>query len=262
MTTVKMGIITKALLFWAIFELLLIGVRTIPLGIPKWSHGIMVGGGFTVVMILVTHLFLKSDKLTMPELGLTLAKGSFKRFLLSLGAGMALFGCFFLVYLWLTPVTVRSVSDLNILDAVLVSFFAILMLAIMEEVIFRGYFLKKLESAVGIRIAIYVTSIAFGIYHGLAIDSLTGPAVWGLLFGVMAYWFKGLAVPIGFHAGVNFMQALFSQKERWASGFWTFDVTDEFTLFTVDQVSTGLQVFLLIAGITLVEVFLRKKQRD
>ena len=70
------------------------------------------------------------------------------------------------------------------------------------------------------------------------------------------------AVPIGFHTGVNFLPALFSQKETWASGIWTFDVTDELTIFTVDQVSAGLKVFVLIAGIALVEVYLRKKQRN
>lgn len=91
-------------------------------------------------MILVTHLFLESDKLTLPEIGLTIAKGSFRRFFLSFVAGMALFGCFYLFYLWLIPVAVKSVSDLNLLDAVVVSFFAILMLAAMEEVVFRGPF--------------------------------------------------------------------------------------------------------------------------
>ena len=153
MTKVKTGIIARALLFLVIFELLVVGLQSIPVGLPRWTHGVVVGGSFTVVMLFFTYLFLKSDKLTMSELGLTFADGSLKRFLLDMGAGMALFGCFFLVYLWLTPVSVVSVSELNILDAVLVSFFAILMLAVMEEVVFRGYPLKKLESAIGIRAA-------------------------------------------------------------------------------------------------------------
>lgn len=258
MTKVKAGLIAKAFLFWGIFELLVIAFRTIPLGIPKWSLGIVVGGVLTIVMILVSRLFLKYDNLTMSALGLTLAKGSYRRFFSSFVAGLAFVGCFFLGYLWLTPITVISVTDPNILDAALVSLFAMLMLSVMEEVVFRGYFLKKLESAVGIRIAIYVTSIAFGLYHGLTIDSLTGPAVWGLWYGVLALWSKGLAVPIGFHTGANFIQALFSQKENWASGFWTFDVADEATLFTVSQVTTGLQVFMLIVGVGLVEVYIRK----
>ena len=80
-------------------------------------------------------------------------------------------------------------------------------------------------------------------YVFLKSESLTGPAIWGLIFGTLAYWSKGLAIPIGFHTGVNFVQALFSQKEKWASGIWTFDIADEITPFTVDQITVGMKIF-------------------
>ena len=98
-------------------------------------------------------------------------------------------------------------------------------------------------------------------YVFLKSESLTGPAIWGLIFGTLAYWSKGLAIPIGFHTGVNFVQALFSQKEKWASGIWTFDIADEITPFTVDQITVGMKIFLLVAGLVFVEMYLRKTRR-
>jgi membrane protease YdiL (CAAX protease family) len=255
-------IVAKALLFLAIFEVLLYGIGFAFPSPPKWALGITAGGGMTVAMLLLTRAFLKSEKLTMSDLGMTYGEASLQRFFLSLCAGMALFACFFLVYVWLSPVEVSGVSDLNLFNAIVISFLAILLLAAMEEVVFRGYLLKKLETAFGIRFSIYATSIAFGLYHGLNLESFVGPAIWGLLFGTLAFWSKGLAIPIGFHAGVNLTQALFSQKERWASGIWTVDLTQEATPFTVDQITFALMICLLVAGIVLVEVFLRKNARQ
>lgn len=254
-------IIAKALLFWVIFTVLVkSGGFFFPV-LPQWAMGITAGGFIGAVMVLVTWIFLKSDTLTLSDIGMTFGKDSLKRLVLSLAVGVAFFGCFYLAYLWLTPVMVVSVSNLNVFDAVVIAFFALLMLSVMEEVAFRGYLLKKLESVVGIRGAIYVTSIAFGLYHGLTVDSLTGPAVWGLWYGVLAYWSKGLAIPIGFHAGVNLVQALFSQKERWASGFWTFDVVDKATPLTIEQLTIGIQGLLFIGGVALVEIYLAKVRK-
>jgi len=50
----------------------------------------------------------------------------------------------------------------------------------MEEIAFRGYFLKKLQGSLGTRAAIYITSICFGFYHGLNVESMMGPATWAL----------------------------------------------------------------------------------
>jgi membrane protease YdiL (CAAX protease family) len=259
LTKVNVVIIAKALLFWGLFQGLLLASMAGFMTLPRLAVAVTAGGSITIAVIGLTWLFLRNEKLTMSDLGMTFGKGSLKRFGLGLAAGVALFGCFFLVYFWLTPVAPEGVDDFNFLDAVVLTFFSFVMLSAMEEVAFRGYFLRKLESAVGIRVAIYASSIAFGLYHGLTVDSLTGPAVWGLFYGVLAYWSKGLAVPIGFHAGVNLIQAFFSQKEKYANGIWTIDTVEKITPFTVGQVTIGLQVLLFIAGVVLVEVYISRK---
>ena len=151
-----------------------------------------------------------------------------------------------------------AVEKPDLLNATVIAFLAMTAMGVMEEIVFRGYFLKKLASATGIRAAIYLTSLAFGLYHGITIDSITGPAVWGLLYAVLAYWSKGLAIPIGFHVGVNLIQAIFSQKQKWVSGIWYFDVQDIAAPFTVDQITTGLHLCLLILAVAFVEYYLRK----
>ncbi len=258
MTRRNISIVARAISFWLLFEGLLFGLRTTSFGLPGWAIAITVGGGMSLVMVLVTRLYLKSEeRLEMSSLGMALSTGSLPRLLISLPAGMAFFGCLYLVYLGLGPVSIEWVDQPDFLNATVASFFALLALGTMEEIAFRGYFMRKLDQAIGVRAAIYVTSVAFGLYHGLTIGSLTGPAVWGLLYGALAYWSRGLAVPIGFHVGANLTQALFSQKQRWASGLWMFAIGDE-ALLTVDQISAGLQIVLLLIGVVLVEVYVRR----
>jgi len=261
MKKTKIGNVAKALSFWLLFEGLLFALNASFFNMPKWLVAIVFGGALSLLMIFLSSLYLKSDKMTMADLGMTLAPGSYRRFAVSLLVGMAFFGGFFVLYLLLAPVAVARISEPDLFNATVLAFFAMLALGTMEEIVFRGYFLRKLDTAIGVRAAIYLSSIAFGLYHGLTIDSITGPAIWGLIYGVLAYWSKGLAIPIGFHVGANLIQSLFSQKERWVSGIWTFDVSEATTLFTVEQVTTGLQIFLLIFAVGLLEYYLRRVHR-
>ena len=76
---------------------------------------------------------------------------------------------------------------------------------------------------------------------------------------MLALWTRGLGVPIGFHAGVNYLQALFSQKQDWVPGIWAFEVSDGPATLSVDQVTMLLQFLLFVVAAILVEVYLRKE---
>jgi len=251
--------ILKAFAFWGIFQAIFItgGFTHLFPMLPKWATGILIGSILSSLVMLITWLFLKYDDLTMHDLGLTFNSHSINKFILSLIIGIAFFGLFFLIYYWLTPITVISLDDVDVFKTIVVILLLFIALGVMEEIVFRGYFLKKLDGVIGVRGAIYVTSIAFGLYHGLTFDSITGPAVWGLLYGVLAYWSKGLAVPIGFHVGVNVTQGIFNQKVKWVDGIWSFDIVETITPLTINQVSVALQIFMLAAGIMLIEYYLR-----
>ena len=78
----------------------------------------------------------------------------------------------------------------------------------MEEIGFRGYALRRLTRTVGTWPALAVTTIAFGLSHLLyGWDMRTialGVFPGGLVWGMSAIATRGLAVPIGLHAGWNF----------------------------------------------------------
>ena len=250
--------IMSAFAFWLIFEALVFLLAPLNLGLPPVAQAALFGGVLSVVMLFTTQQFLRFDIITMADLGLVPNRGSAARFALSLVIGIAFFGVFFLLYLVLTPIEILNVPNANFANVAILSLLVMIALGTMEEIVFRGYFLHKLDRVFGIRGAIYTTSIAFGLYHGVALDSLMGPAIWGLFYGVLAYWSKGLAVPIGFHVGVNVIQAMFHQKTRWLDGYWTFDVTNTSAVFSIEQVTVGIQVILLVGGVLLVEYYVRK----
>ncbi len=224
--------LARAISFWALFEVLFIGLMQRFPGIPDAVMGMLGGAVLGGAMYAVTRLYVKHDTLTLGDLGLVPGAGSVRRLLVSLLVGMAVFGVFYLVYLALTPVRFAWVEQPNWLEALVFGVLTFLLLSLMEEIVFRGYLLRKLESAVGMRAAIYASSVLFGLYHGLSLESITGPAVWGLWYAVLLYWSRGLAVPIGFHAGVNFTQALFNQKQ-WVPGIWEVELVERSTPFTI-----------------------------
>lgn len=255
----RLAIIARAFAFWFLFQGFVLGGLSIYLPIPAELRGLVIGTILTGLMILATWLFLKTEITQLADLDLVPRIQSLYRFLLGFFPGLVLFGFFFLVYLWMAPVTFVDIESPDLFNALFISFLTFLVLSAMEEVVFRGYFLHKLKQATGTRLAIYITSVAFGLYHGPTIESLTGPAVWGLIYAVLALWTRGLAIPIGFHVGVNYIQALFSQKQDWVPGIWTFEISDHTAILTVEQVTMTLQLLLFIAGVILVEVYLRKE---
>ncbi|MGJ8679390.1 lysostaphin resistance A-like protein [Paraglaciecola sp.] len=258
MVETKLRIVIKAFSIWLIFQGLFFTFGALGGVVPKWALAIVFGGFLSTLMLYITSLYLKNDILTKTELGLSFSISSLKRGTLSFIIGIVFFAFFYLCYFGLTPIIVLHVEQPDFVNSIIISLFSFIALGAMEEIVFRGYFMRKLDTAIGIRASIYVTSIAFGLYHGFVFDSITGPAVWGLVYAVLAYWTKGLAIPIGFHIGVNYLQALFSQKEKWVSGIWYFDLQEGAAIFTVEQVSIGLKLFMLLLGIALVEYYLRK----
>lgn len=95
-------------------------------------------------------------------------------------------------------------------------FFAVLA----EELVFRGYALRRLAESVGPRVAVGVLALVFGGYHlvNLGTDpsvksgglellwTAAGPAVGAVVFGVAALRTGGIALPLGLHLGWNWTQ--------------------------------------------------------
>lgn len=111
------------------------------------------------------------------------------------------------------------------LDALLMFLALILFGAIGEEVLFRGFPLQRLHETFGAVPAVFVTSLVFGWMHADNL-SFTGLAflntiLWGVVFACAWLKSRDLWLPIGLHAGWNWILPLLGVE---LSGF-TLEVT-------------------------------------
>jgi membrane protease YdiL (CAAX protease family) len=109
---------------------------------------------------------------------------------------------------WLT---VQGAAPLAVaVGAIAIGLGRAVLVAAVEEAIFRGLVLDYLRQPIGTPAAVGVSSLAFAAAHAfnsnvnaLAVANL---AVAGVVFGLAFLWGKGLAVPIGLHAAWNFVE--------------------------------------------------------
>jgi membrane protease YdiL (CAAX protease family) len=130
--------------------------------------------------------------------------------LIGFGLGLLLVGTMFLIELaagWLVP---REVAAAGAAAALAVGLGRALLVAAIEETIFRGLILEYLRRPIGTLWAVAVSSIAFAAVHGFNSNAtplaLINLAVAGALFALAYLVGRGLALPIGLHAGWNWFE--------------------------------------------------------
>lgn len=253
----------KVLVLWTFFGLVLVGLHFLRLpSIGSAAAPVTAAIAIAATLILV-GLLLRSDKRSMREIGLsnTVRRGLIQ-FLWGVGLGVVVVGVMTFALLLLTPLEIASVDGKNILAILGVSFVVLLVLALMEEIVFRSYALFRLKEAWGIRVAIYVTAIVFAFYHGLALENLLGPGVWGLFFGYMAISTGNIALPTGFHLGLNWLQALLGMKPQYSAAIWGLSVGSGEARFAIGEIGIFMQCVLFVIGIVLVERLARQQNEE
>jgi hypothetical protein len=148
------------------------------------------------------------EKGRVVETGTRFVKGSIPRTFAGLLCVLPL-SAFSLVSLqWLVP-GVHFVRDDSSIPRVLSAAGLFLVLAAYEEIGFRGYPMRRLLRSFGVWPTLLLVAAVFGLYHislgwGL-FAALIGTGAGSLLFGMAAVAARrGLAFPIGVHAGWNF----------------------------------------------------------
>jgi membrane protease YdiL (CAAX protease family) len=257
--------IIKCLLFWILFDALLFGLGHLAaLAPPGWSR-LLQGLLGTLAGFALIRLFLKSEKRAFSDIGLVWDRSTLIKFLLGILVGIALFTVVLFILLNFTGLELkRSSNGINV-QAWLISFIVILPLAFMEELVFRSYTLLKLEKAYGLLWAQIMVAIPFALYHVVGGWSwqvaFLGPFVWAFVFGLAAIWSRGIALPTGIHAALNFLQVLAGMKAGKAS-FWTLELKQKSADASVmaNRVGIGVQILILIAGIIVTYLFVRNKK--
>lgn len=210
-------------------------------------------GAFALVRV-----FLRLDATSFRDINLAWDRKTPARFAVGAVAGIALVGFMLATVVLLAGLRVEAVPNANYWDAIGFSILVLFLLALMEEVAFRTYPLVRLFESFGVRTSIYVTSIFFAFYHGLDPANLLGPGVWGLLFGLAAIASRGIALPLGFHFGLNWMQSLFGMKTRYATSLWTIEPGSGNQIASPELVGLVLQLALLAVAVLLIELYVRK----
>lgn len=145
---------------------------------------------------------------------------------------------------------------------------------LVEELVFRGYALRRLAEGIGEVKAIVVMAALFGGYHVLSIGSsmsvksggselvwtAVGPLAGAIVFGVAALRTGGIALPLGLHLSWNWTQWHFFTfpGDDNPIGLWNPIVTaryaDHPAVFRVGYLSAMTVALLVVLALT------RKKQ--
>ncbi len=72
---------------------------------------------------------------------------------------------------------------------------------------------------------------------------------------------RGIALPLGIHLGANWTQELFEMKTQFASGIWQLIPGPTAGPVAVAQVGIALQVVLLVVGVVLSELHVRRRTK-
>lgn len=180
-----------------------------------------------------------------------------------------------LVVMGLTSLGVIYFSGLKIVtntESSLVSFLfstaALVPLAYMEEIAFRGYPFQYLKEGAGPRTAIVITALLFAVYHlfnGYSLqDALLGTGTFGILFGSAAYYANGIAFPTSMHYAVNLVTSAFATAAG-SSSLWLLQTKDG---SPIEQHQTGRaivlvpQLLLLLVAVMAMEWVIRNKQNS
>lgn len=171
-----------------------------------------------IITIAITYgltiLFVKWERLQLNDVGVVANKMTFKKMVIGFGIGL------FMTMLQPTFVFLfghYKIALTSSISSYTIFFYLTLyiLVAIREELVFRGYPLFSLNHRFGLWTAQIIILIIFSLEHvagGMTwFQAFFGAGTGALLFGFAALKTNGIALPIGLHAAWNFGQ--------WCLGF-------------------------------------------
>ncbi|MGB8194583.1 MAG: type II CAAX endopeptidase family protein [Chitinophagaceae bacterium] len=202
--------------FVIVFLILLIGLsffkNFLSSSLERYAHGIC----GIIAAVAATWIFLRIEKKSFSDIGLKWESKTFKRFLIGLAIGFAIAAIMIFSQVIYSGLKVEMAANYNIINFIIWSL-ALLPLAFMEEMAFRGYPFVKMNRSFGVWITQITIAVLFALYHivnGWSVEgSFTGPGIWSLAFGLAALVSGGIAMPTGLHFGVNMILAAVGGKK-------------------------------------------------
>lgn len=216
-----MRTLLRVLLFCLSCAVILMAVsRYAPRLSPHWTMVIveLVSGAATLAL---TAVFVRWDGMTLRDVGVGWSSATLPRLVAGVALGIAMVALQTLLVGTFGHVRwVRSPGP--VAAPIEVAALAFLLVALREEPAFHGYPLRGLDRAFGVWPAQLTIALIFALEHhagGMTLwQSVWGPGVGSLVFGLAALTTRGLALPIGMHAAWDFTQWLLGYRD--ASGLW------------------------------------------
>jgi membrane protease YdiL (CAAX protease family) len=161
--------------------------------------------------LFLLWLFMKYvDKEKFINLGLHF-KNRKTDFVVGIGLGVLVMGIGYELLIFLNEISFEKIvfEPINIL----ISLALFSCVAVMEEVLFRGYVLRNLMISFNKYIALILSSILFSLIHGMNpnMDGFSAMSLFlaGILLGISYIYTKNLWFPIALHLSWNLFQSLF-----------------------------------------------------
>lgn len=162
-------------------------------------------GTFLVIWFFMKYL----DKERFMKVGFD-TKNRLNEFLVGIVIGVFIMTAGYLILLYLGEINFeRVIFDFK---EIIISIFLFIIVAVMEELLMRGYILKNLMISFNKYVALIVSSVLFSLMHGfnpnIDLFSLTNIFLAGILLGISYIHTKNLWFPIALHLSWNLFQTI------------------------------------------------------
>jgi membrane protease YdiL (CAAX protease family) len=236
--------IGRVLLFWAATMVVLVLSSSVA-GAGRYAA--MTSGALAIpVTFAFTILFLKWEGRTPSEFGLVPTRATWRRFVAGVMLGASLIGMQTAVMAVAGGVHWVAASPA---PATFLPILGYLLLAVREELAFRGYPLRLLASQFNPWIAQIIVAAMFVIEHKFGgatwENAVLGAGTGSLVFGAAALVTKGLALPIGLHAAWNIGD--WARGGKGGDGLWR-AVIEPGSAAHVYNVAIGSYVVLMLSA--------------
>lgn len=216
-----------------LFSLALCLVMSLMALVSMWlGHPRVLTSHYTPTFLLlgVSLLALKVERRPVRDLGLALDRRFGVDLLTGVAVGVTLIGGAALL-VWLAGGFHWTLSPKATVGRLALSVLGMLGVAVMEELLFRGYLFQRLVEGVGIRMALGVGAVGFALVHwgnpGMAgatkVWATANIALAAVLLGLAWERTRSLALPMGIHFAWNWVQGPllgFAVSGTGGSGGW------------------------------------------
>lgn len=227
---------------------------------PGWPEEIVIGAVGAFLTLALTAAFLRWDRKSFSDVGLAWDRRTHTRLLIGLAIGFALVAVHVAIVANTGEVTWTRNNGIDATEPV-VAALGYVLLALREEIAFRGYPLRTLLPTFGAAGAQLMVMAVFVAEHRLGgatwSNAIVGSGLGALVFGMAALATRGIALPLGLHAAWNFGDWMRGGKG--GHGLWTMHIEKAHSAH-VDELAMMAYAAIMLPMLLFFAVLYRRNQ--